>query len=80
MHTIQLNDKKRLHHVTSIVQFDKCRIGTGARSGLLRVFAPGPGAYEPPARITKEGPRYSFGLKKPTVLGKQGPGPGIKSQ
>lgn len=30
----------------------------------MKRFAPGPGAYDPPVKISREGPRYSFGIKK----------------
>ena len=53
------------------------RIGNGNRSGLLRSFAPGPGTYEPPGKVTREGPRYSFGIKKPSeTISMFSPGPG----
>lgn len=46
------------------------------RSNLHKSGAPGPGTYEIPAKITKEGPKYLFGVKFNEITKDKYPGPG----
>lgn len=46
------------------------------RNGRLKKGVPGPGNYEIPVKITKEGPKFIFGLKINDRARENFPGPG----
>ena len=51
-------------------------MGTASRDIKIKPQAPGPGAYNPPVKITKEGPKYQFGKKYKENIKDTTPGPG----
>lgn len=68
---IILNFKTSFHIIYNLT-----RIGTSSRSSLIKKGAPGPGTYPIGSKITKEGPKYPFGIKLGVSTRDKFPGPG----